>query len=70
MSNEEEIKKEKKIMFRCDSQFVKILDEVSKNYGLSRSDFIRLKLREALVNMGFLSRETRSPLATERGVRA
>jgi metal-responsive CopG/Arc/MetJ family transcriptional regulator len=63
-------KEEKKVAFRCSSQLVSVLDEVSKSFGLSRSDFIRLKIQEVLVNMGYLSRETRSPLATEQGVKA
>jgi metal-responsive CopG/Arc/MetJ family transcriptional regulator len=38
-----------------------VLDLISKfacDYDLSRSDFIRLAIREALVNRGLLPRET------------
>lgn len=58
----------KKVSFWFDSQIVNLLDKAAEKYGISRSDFIRLTLREALVNRGLLPFETGSPLKAERGV--
>jgi metal-responsive CopG/Arc/MetJ family transcriptional regulator len=55
-------KKQTKISFWINTESLEIIDNFSANYGLSRSDFIRLALREALVNRGLLPRETGSPI--------
>jgi metal-responsive CopG/Arc/MetJ family transcriptional regulator len=54
--------KQTKISFWINTSDLELIDKFSANYSLSRSDFIRLALREALVNRGLLPRETGSPI--------
>ena len=46
--------KKVKVSFWFDCQLTHLLDKAAEKYGLSRSDFIRLTLREALTNRGLL----------------
>ena len=57
-----------KVSFWLSNQVLKLVDQVAESYGISRSDYIRLTLRETLVNRGLLPRETGSPLSTKQGV--
>jgi len=59
-----------KVSFWLSNQVLELVDQVAQSYGISRSDYIRLTLRETLVNRGFLPRETGSPLSTKQEVKA
>ena len=57
-----------KVSFWLSNQVLELVDQVAESYGISRSDYIRLTLRETLVNRGLLPRETGSPLSTKQEV--
>jgi len=59
-----------KVSLWISNNVLELVDKVAESYGLSRSDYIRLTLSEALVNMGFLSRERGSLLSAKQGVTA
>lgn len=60
--------KRTKVSFWLNNQILELVDQIAERYDLSRSDFIRLTLREALVNRGLLPFETGSPLKAEKVV--
>ena len=62
-------KKERtKVNFWLDNSIVKLVDQVAKSYGISRSDYLRLILRGALASQGLLPHRTGSLLPEEEGV--
>lgn len=44
---------------RFEEEIAKILEEISKNLGIDKSDFIRMAVREKLAEMSFLDEKTK-----------
>lgn len=67
-TNQKSKKEQTKISLWISDELLELVEQISESYGLSRSDLIRLAIREALANRGLLSHEPSSPVSTERGV--
>ncbi len=44
---------------RFDKETAQLIEEVSRNLGIDKSDFIRLAVREKLARMSFLDEKTK-----------
>ncbi len=61
-------KEQTKISVWLSNQVLELVDQTAKSYGISRSDYVRLTLRQTLVIRGLLPHETQSLLPEEQGV--
>jgi len=55
-------KKEKFVAFRDEEEIIELIDQVAKNKGIDRSDFIREAIRKRLADLSFFSEEIKKSL--------
>jgi metal-responsive CopG/Arc/MetJ family transcriptional regulator len=58
-------RKEKCVLFRDEERIINLVDEVTSNKGIDRSDFIREAIRKRLADLSFFSEEVKKALGVK-----